>query len=227
MCCVGIIDDYTRDYVNQQFRIVTERRSDKDYFEHLKVFLMRYYTEERAEIEMHNAYSYRGDNAMQKCLGYITEFVYKKIAIKRERAIRDIETFCEQAINSQADWLETNEDLKDFIYYYFNSKFAREDYVTESGLPYSLTIDTEHRKKSSYEILFKYLEVVDDDIVGASGSPKDNIKHLQGAIRLIRRSLTDSNPALDFLNVLCLLYLNIQGNDNLKRELRDSYVEWV
>ncbi len=224
MCCVGIIDDYTRDYVNQQFRIVAERRSDKDYFEHLKVFLMRYYTEERAEIEMHNAYSYRGNNAMQKCLGYITEFVYKKIATKRERAIRDIETFCEQAINSQADWLETNEDLKDFIYYYFNSKFAREDYVTESGLPYSLTIDTEHGKKSSYEILFKYLEVVDDDIVGASGSPKDNIKHLQGAIRLIRRSLTDSNPALDFLNVFCLLYLNIQGNDNLKRELRDSYV---
>lgn len=66
---------------------------------------------------------------MQKCLGYITEFVYNKIATKRERAIRDIETFCEQAINSQSDWLETNEDLKDFIYYYFNSKFAREDYV--------------------------------------------------------------------------------------------------
>lgn len=224
MCCVGIIDDYTRDYVNQQFRIVTKRRSDKEYFEHLKVFLMRYYTEERADTEMHNAYDYRGDNAMQKCLGYITEFVYNKIATKRERAIRDIESFCEQAINSQSDWLETNEDLKDFIYYYFNSKFAREDYVTESGLPYSLTVDTKHGKKSSYEILFKYMSVVDDDVVGSSGSPKDNIKHLQGAIRLIRRSLTDSNPALDFLNVYCLLYLNIQDNDNLKRELRDSFV---
>lgn len=93
MCCVGIIDDYTRDYVKQQFRIVTKRRSDKEYFGHLKAFLMRYYTEERAEIEMNNAYSYRGNNAMQKCLGYITEFVYNKIATKRERAIRDIETF--------------------------------------------------------------------------------------------------------------------------------------
>lgn len=224
MCCVGIIDDYTRDYVKQQFRIVTKRRSDKEYFGHLKAFLMRYYTEERAEIEMNNAYSYRGNNAMQKCLGYITEFVYNKIATKRERAIRDIETFCEQAINSQSDWLETNEDLKDFIYYYFNSKFAREDYVTENGLPYSLTRDTEHGKKSSYEILFKYMAVVDDEEVGASGSPKDNIKHLQGAIRLIRRSLADSNPALDFLNVYCILYLNIQDNDNLKHELRDSFV---
>ena len=224
MSCVGIIDDYTRDYVNQQFRIVTKRKSDKEYFEHLKLFLMRYYTEERADIEMHNAYTYKGDNAMQKCLGYITEFVYNKIATKRERAIRDMETFCEQAINSPTDWLETNEDLKDFIYYYFNSKFAREDYVTENGEPFSLTTDTEHGKKSSYNILFKYMKVVDDDVVGSSGSPKDNIKHLQGAIRLIRRALTDSNPALDFLNVFCLLYLNNQDNEHLKKELRDSFV---
>ena len=162
---------------------------------------------------------------MQKCLGYITEFVYNKIATKRERAIKDMETFCEQAINSPSDWVETNEDLKDFIYFYFNSKFAREDYKTELGVPYSLTTDTEHGKKSSYEILFKYINVVDDDIVGASGSPKDNIKHLQGAVRLIRRALTDSNPALDLLNVYCLLYLNVENNDNLKKELKDSYIK--
>lgn len=224
MCCVGIIDDYTRDYINQQFRIVTKRKSDEEYFNNLKLFLMRYYTEERAELEMRNAFSYKGQNAMQKCLGYITEFVYNKIATKRERAIRDIETFCEQAVSSSDDWLETNEELKDFIYYYFNSKFAREDYITEDGVPYSLTSDTEHGKVSSYDILFKYLNVVDDDVVGSSGSPKDNIKHLQGAVRLIRRSLTDSNPTLDFLNVFCLLYLNVQDNNNLRRELRDSFV---
>lgn len=34
MCCVGIIDDYTRDYQNQQFRIVTQRKSDEEYFHH-------------------------------------------------------------------------------------------------------------------------------------------------------------------------------------------------
>lgn len=224
MCCVGIIDDYTRDYTTQQFRIVTKRRSDEEYFNQLKTFLMRYYTEERADLEMRNAFNYKGQNAMQKCLGYITEFVYSKIATKRERAIRDMETFCEQAVNSPDNWLETNEELKDFIYYYFNSKFAREDYVTEENVPYSLTADTEYGKKSSYGILFKYMNVVDDDVVGTSGSPKDNINHLLGAVRLIRRSLTDTNPALDFLNVYCLLYLNVQDSDNLRRELRDSFI---
>lgn len=224
MCCVGIIDDYTRDYQNSQFRIVTKRRSDKDYFNYLKLFLMRYFTDERADIEMKKAYIYKGDNAMQKCLGYITEFVYNKIAKKREHAIRDIESFCEQAVNSTDSWLVVNEDLKDYIYYYFNSKFAREDYVTENGAPYSLTTDTEHGKFSSYDILFKYMDVVDDSVVGSSGSPKDNIKHLQGAIRLIRRSLTDSNPALDFLNVYCLLYLNYTDTENLHREMHDSFI---
>jgi len=225
MCCVGIIDDYTKNYSDKLFRIVTTRKSDEEYFNHLKVFLMRYYTEERADIEMKNAYDYKGQNSMQKCLGYITEFVYNKIAQKRERAIKDIETFCDQAIppGPDTDWLETNEDLKDFIYFYFNSKFAREDYVAENGKQYSLTTDTEHGKKSSYEILFKYMNVVDDDIVGVSGSPKDNIKHLQGAIRLIRRSLTDENPALDLLNVFCLLYLNTSHNKNQEQELHDSF----
>ncbi len=224
MCSVGIIDDYTRDYQNSQFRIVTKRKTDEDYFNHLKLFLMRYYTEERADIEMHKAFNYRGDNAMQKCLGYLTDFVYDKIAGKRERAIRDIETFCEQAVNSTGNWLEVNEDLKDFIYYYFNSKFAREDYVAQNGVPYSLTADTEHGKISSFDILFKYMNVVDDAVVGSSGSPKDNIKHLQGAIRLIRRSLTDSNPALDLLNVYCMLYLNATDTETLRREMRDSFI---
>lgn len=224
MCCVGIIDDYTRDYQNQQFRIVTVKRSDEEYFLHLKQFLMRYYAEERADLEMNKALTYKGQNAMQKCLGYITEFVYNKIAIKREQAIKDMETFCEEAVNSSKNWIDTNEDLKDFIYFYFNSKFARENYKTESGVPYSLTIDTDYGKMSSFEILFKYMNVVDDDLVGASGSPKDNIKHLQGAVRLIRRSLTDSNPTLDFLNVFCLLYLNVQNNSNLYAELRNSFI---
>lgn len=224
MCCIGIIDDYTRDYQNKQFRIVTIRKSDNEYFNNLKMFLMRYYAEERSEIEMKKALTYRGDNAMQKCLGYITEFVYDKIATKRERAIKDMETFCEIAVNSTDDWIKTNEDLKDFIYFYFNSKFAREDYVTDGGLPYSLTKDTDYGKISSYNILFKYMNVIDDAIIGNSGSPKDNIKHLQGAVRLIRRSLTDSNPTLDLLNVFCLFYQNEQTNDNLNQELRNSYI---
>lgn len=224
MCCVGIIDDYTQDYINKKFRIVATRKHDGGYFEALKQFLIRYYSAERAEIEMQNAYNFRGENEIQKCLAYITDFVYSKIATKRKRAIQDIEDFCYSAISSTEHWLKVNEQLKDHIYYYFNSKFAREGYTIDSGEPFSLTDESDRGRKSSFDILFKYLRVVDDDVVGASGSPKDNIKHLQGAVRLIRRALTEANPALDLLNVFCLFSLKVNDNRNLFDELKQSFV---
>ena len=226
MCCVGVIDDYTRDYQNEQFRVVTVRKTDEDYFLHLKAFLLRYYAADRADLEMRRARDFKGDNAMQKCLGYLTQFVYDKIATKRMRAIQDMENFCYDAIHRpNENWLEVNEHMKDYIYFYFNSKYAREGYQTENGQLYSLTDDSEHGKNSSYEILFKYLDVVSDEVVGASGSPMDNIKHLQGAVRLIRRALTDSNPALDLLSAYCLFYLGVGDNMNLRLELELSYKE--
>lgn len=226
MCCVGVIDDYTRDYQNEQFWVVTVRKTDEDYFLHLKAFLLRYYAADRADLEMRRARDFKGDNAMQKCLGYLTQFVYDKIATKRMRAIQDMENFCYDAIHRpNENWLEVNEHMKDYIYFYFNSKYAREGYQTENGQLYSLTDDSEHGKNSSYEILFKYLDVVSDEVVGASGSPMDNIKHLQGAVRLIRRALTDSNPALDLLSAYCLFYLGVGDNMNLRLELELSYKE--
>lgn len=115
--------------------------------------------------------------------------------------------------------------MKDFIYYYFNSKYAKDDYETESGEPFSLTADTDKGKISSFDILFKYLRVIDDDVYGSSGSPKDSVKHLQGAVRLIRRSLTDNNAALAMLNAFCLSYLGTNDNETLEQELENSYKE--
>ena len=110
---------------------------------------------------------YRGENEVHKCLGYLTEFIYGKIAVKRKRALDDVRTFCAMGARSGKDWKETNEDLKDFIYYYFNSKYARDEYVADNGEPFSLTEDTDRGKASAEEVALKYLRVVDDDLVGA------------------------------------------------------------
>ena len=224
MCCVGVIDDFTQDYLNKRFRIVTKRKAEGQYFLALREFLKRYYTDERADIEIAKAYDLKGDNEIQKCLSFITEFVYSKIATKRKRAMQDMENFCYRAVQSNKSWLEINEDLKDDIYYYFNSKYAREDYVTESGEKFSLTRDTEYGKVSSFEVLFKYLRVIDDDVMSQSDSQIGNINHLHGGVRLIRRSLTDTNPALDMLNAYCLLFLGVGDNEKLAKEMRDSYI---
>ena len=225
MCVIGLIDDFTQDYSNSTFRILSTRKKNGQYYERLKEFLMRYYSEDRAENEVEKASIHRGANEIHKCLGYLTEFIYDKVALKRKRAIDDMRNFCMVGIDSSKDWKDINEDLKDEIYYYFNSKYAREGYQTDGGENFSLLDDTERGKKSSFEILYKYMRVVDSDVIGLSGSPKDNVKHLQGAVRLIRRSETETNAALCLLNAFCLLTLKVGSNRNMQEELDTSFME--
>lgn len=51
----------------------------------------------------------------------------------------------------------------------------------------------------------------------------DNIKHLQGAVRLIRRAIAEMNPVLNLLNVFCILYLGQEANEMLEDELYNDY----
>lgn len=223
MCCIGFVEDYTQNYGGRYFLVKMVRRPDGGYYEALKRFLMRYYAEERADEIVGQVPGYRGENEIQKCLGYLTEFVYEKIAIKRKRAMDDMRLFCSTGAGEDADWREVNEDLKDFIYYYFNSKYANDEYVADTGEPFSLKVDTDTGKRSSFEIVMKYLRVVDDDLIGAGGTPIDNVKHLQGAVRLIRRALTDYNPALALLNFFCLTQLGTHNSEALEEEMAEDY----
>lgn len=224
MCIIGLIDDFTQDYRLGKFRVVARRKKAGSYYGRLKSFLLRYYSEERAENEVERASVRKGLNEIHKCLGYLTEFVYDKVVMKRKRAIDDIRNFCLIGIREDKDWKETNEDLKDEIFYYFNSKFARKGYETEAGEPFSLYDDIVVGKKRDSDTLFKFMRVVDADVIGASGSPKDNMKHLRGAVRLIRRS-EDMNPVLSLLNVFCLLLLQRPDDKGMQQEIEDSFIE--
>jgi len=231
MTSIGLIEDFTQDYKNSQFRIVSTRYKESYYFKQLQNYLERYYSKERADQELNKAKNWKIKetkselrNEIYRCLGYLTYFVYDKISVKRKRAIDDMRNFCLVGIDENKDWKDTNETLKDFIYYYFNSKYAQSDYIADNGEPYSLTEDTEGGKISNSDILFKYLKVVEPEIVG-TGTEIDNIKHLQGAVRLIRRSLTDDNPTISLLNAFCLMFLGTKNNENLERELENSYKE--
>ena len=57
-------------------------------------------------------------------------------------------------------------------------------------------------------------------------SPKDNIKHLQGAVRLIRRGILSTNPALSLLNVFCILFLKAdEQSSSMNEEFESSYID--
>ncbi len=229
MTCIDLIEDFTQDYVSKKYRIVSKRKKEGEYYKGLECFLLRYYSSDRAKEEIKNVYQIKvkSNSKLEKeifqCLSYLTTFVYEKISVKRKRAIDDMRTFCLMGADDTKDWKDTNEELKDFIFYYFNSKYAKNDYIADNGEPYSLTIDTDDGKISTSKTLFKYLKIIDENV--EQGTPIDNVKHLQGAVRLLRRSLTDSNPALSLLNAFCLFFLGTNNNENLEREVIESYKE--
>ena len=70
------------------------------------------------------------------------------------------------------------------------------------------------------------MRVVDPDIVN-NDSQKDNVKHLQGAIRLIRRAAPEMNPVLNLLNIFCILFLNQQDNQLLEEEIVNDYTDVI
>lgn len=233
MCIIGLIDDFTEDYSEQTFRITTICQEDTEYYERLSSYYRKYYSTERVESMMTEVRTLaKTEGVIMACLKHLTSFIYKSIAEKRARGILDMEQFCNLAISSKQDWKETNEELKDFIFYYFNSKYAREGFVTydsnlQIDVPFSLKDDTNHDDHSeeeitSFDLVRKYMRVVDTEIVNHD-SQMDNIKHLQGAVRLIRRAIADMNPVLNLLNVFCILYLGQETNEMLEDELYDDY----
>ena len=233
MCVIGLIDDFTEDYSKRTFRITTICQDESEYYEHLRLYYRKYYSTERVESMMTEVKALANtEGVIMACLKHLTSFIYKSIAAKRARGILDMEQFCNMAISSKLDWKETNEELKDFIYYYFNSKYAREGFVTndsklQQDIPFSLKDDTSHDVHSedeitSFELVRKYMRVVDAEIVN-NDSQIDNIKHLQGAVRLIRRAIAEMNPVLNLLNVFCILYLGQETNEMLEEELYNDY----
>lgn len=233
MCVIGLIDDFTENYKEEKFRIVSVCQENYKYYDYLRSYYRKYYSEDRADIMINEVKQMAvNDGVVMACLKHLTSFIYRSIADKRARGILDMEQFCNMAISSGKDWKETNEELKDFIYFYFNSKYAREGFVTYDSserkeIPFSLKDDTNYDLHSESEIsdfnlVRKYMRVVDPEIVN-NDSQKDNIKHLQGAVRLIRRAIAEMNPVLNLLNIFCILFLNQQENEMLEKELYDDY----
>lgn len=228
MCCIDLIDDFTQDYNSKCFRIVSYKKSDGQYYAALEKYLRRYYTVERAAELVSEVPSYKGENEIHKCLGFLTHFIYDKIAVKRKRAIDDMFAFCVHGVDANKDWKAINEELKDELYFYFNSKYARREYRTERGEQFSLLVDTDEGKRSECETVLKFMQVVDNQWISknseAGSTQNDNAKHLYGAVRLIRRDAKEINPTIDLLGAFCLMFLGTNNNHLLQKELEDLYI---
>jgi hypothetical protein len=209
---IGIIDDYTVDYNKKCYKARILKKTDEEYIEHLKVFMRKYYSTNRVESEIEKINEVKGNSTLKKCLSFLTNFVYKEIESKRLRSIEDMILACEIGMGDNG-----NEELKDFIHLYFNSKYAKENHEID-GENFSLTIDTDNAKEYSFEILWKYIKA---STIDPSGAQIDNTKHLRGAtLRLLRTE--PNNGALLLLKAYSLFVLGIGHNKNIQQEAKES-----
>jgi superfamily II DNA helicase RecQ len=212
LASIGIVDDYTVDYNKKSYTVFITKKTDDEYIEQLKVFMRKYYSANRVDLEIENVLVHEGDTILQKCLSFLTEFVYKEIEAKRLRSIEDMILACQIGLQENG-----NEELKDFIYLYFNSKYAKENHEID-GKPYSLTLATDNAKEYSFEIVWDFIEAT---LIDPSGAQKDNTKHLRGAsLRLLRTE--PKNGALLLLKAYSLFVLGIGKNKNIETEARES-----
>ncbi len=212
LASIGIVDDYTVDYNKKSYTVFITKKTDDEYIEQLKVFMRKYYSANRVDSEIENVLEHEGDTILQKCLSFLTEFVYKEIEAKRLRSIEDMILACQIGLQENG-----NEELKDFIYLYFNSKYAKENHEID-GKPYSLTLATDNAKEYSFEIVWDFIEAT---LIDPSGAQKDNTKHLRGAsLRLLRAE--PKNGALLLLKAYSLFVLGIGKNKNIENEARES-----
>ncbi len=212
LASIGIVDDYTVDYNKKSYTVFITKKTDDEYIEQLKVFMRKYYSANRVDSEIEKVLKHEGDTILQKRLSFLTEFVYKEIEAKRLRSIEDMILACQIGLQENG-----NEELKDFIYLYFNSKYAKENHEI-GGKSYSLTLATDNAKEYSFEIVWDFIEAT---LIDPSGAQKDNIKHLRGAsLRLLRTE--PKNGALLLLKAYSLFVLGIGNNKNIETEARES-----
>lgn len=223
LCCIGIVDDVQIDYNYNTYRLKIVKKTDEEYIENMRHFFEKYYSRNEVDKHIEELLKHEGDNILDKCCDYLTEFTYKTLKRKRLRAIEDIRIACETSIlredkkdNGEEGW------LKEYIHLYFNSKYYRSDYKIDTD-DYSLTRDVQgENSREDYSIVEKYLDAVLQK--DNSGTPIDNVKHLYGATLLNLRA-NPANGALNLLKTYCLVYLKVGENEKLRRDAYTGYIE--
>lgn len=219
LCCIGLVDDVTIDYLSQTYELKIHKHTDEEFKQNMLEFFCKYYSTEQAQKKVNEIDKQEGRNYLDKCLGYLTAFVYENLEKKRYRAIEDMRIACEDSIEWQ---LKGNDKwLKEFIHLYFNSKYARSGYQVD-GKPYCLADDT--NGKDGFDVVQKYIDVINPEIDN-SGSEIDNVKHLYGATLLCLRADTSNNAALRLLLVYCITVLGAGSNETLKSNAYNYYIE--
>lgn len=194
---LGVVADYTIDYGAKAITLNLNRKPPDDtaYKNAFINYLARYTTHARAEaLAEKGIRREKGDTVLEKILGELLDFTYSEIADKRLRATQEMALACEKGV------AEPNDDLGEFFDLYFNSKYARAQYLPE---------DTRNGTFFHRQIVWNYLDYMSAPPDGI-GKERDNVKHLRGACARLLSAGGDKNGAVLLLDAFALLFLEAE-----------------
>lgn len=210
---IGVIDDYTIDFNAKTFTVFASKKTDQQYFKNLENYVRKYYSEVRTRKEIKRAKQFEGSTTVQKCLFFLTDFVYREIEKKRFEGIGVMKSACEIGKESGGT------AFKEFVDLYFNSKYARKGYEV-NGENKSLTDRTEEGKLQNIKWVWEFLEVIDED---KSGGHINNLKHLRGAC--VRLLIPQPDNAVFHLLKAFSIFILEPENLRLMNEASDSFAK--
>ena len=195
---IGVVQDYTIDFNAKQFEVTIVKRPEAEYLAQLKSYIARYKMQDGSAID--GQVKKREDgNLIEKCLGYLIEFVYEEIAKKHHRAIT---TMAEVARD-----YPTDETFREALLSYFE----------KSPFTKPLSQLSRIESKEWWNVLA---------IKGELDEPL--LKEIDGVHKLLggcRRALESdpSHPGLYFLNGFARLLLPNQEIKGARDDIRSGF----
>lgn len=188
---VGAIDDYSVDYTSRLLIAVMKKEQESHYLNCLQVYVSRYVSVEEANRVATAVAERKGDTLLQKCLGYLVDFVYKRIVARRCEAMDVMEEALRAGVESGST------AFAQYVNTYFDSR------VTPELRPYLY--------EYNQETVWRFME--------RTGGEKDAVSHLRGACNRLLVENPDNGALLllrAFTTIAQGAAISVVPNDFLK-----------
>jgi len=167
---------------------------------------------------------------IKQCVKTIIEFTYDDIVKKRNQASNDLYDFISESIDFSKEELNKrqiqynysgywyNYKFKEEMYYYFNAKYARSNYLIK-GKPHSLLDDTEKGTISNWSIFDKYANLLNDQNRFIA-----ECKMIRGSCRKIWRNLAREDYKNEYTLKILFAYSTFALNNELYYKQAEDYL---
>jgi ATP-dependent DNA helicase RecQ len=193
---IGLIGDYTVDYNAGVIRADIQNLGAAGFIQELQEYIGRYVAPERAREIPEEVMQHSGQNVIQKCLGYLVDFVYETIAQKRKMAASVMEEAIQEGIN------QGDEAFRRRVNTYFDSRYLP---VLQRRV---------QDREFDLELVWEFIE--------ETGGADDDVNHLRGACDRLLSEYTE-NGALYLLRAYTRCLMEGGRLEEFREDFREGW----